>query len=77
MRNSRSLYLQVGDHVYHARYAQWGIGTVVEEWNSTLPEGRCFVKVKFQDKRTRIFDNDFTSLLCCYYSGLRQMDAGD
>jgi hypothetical protein len=75
--NRRSLYLQVGDHVYHKRYSQWGVGEVVEEWNSALPEGRCFVKVAFQDKRTRIFDNDFASFLCCYYGGLMQMDAGD
>jgi len=33
----RVTYLQVGDYVYHQRYYQWGIGEVVEEWNSTLP----------------------------------------
>ena len=73
----RALYLQVGDHVYHRRYSQWGIGEVVEEWNSTLPGGPCYVKVEFQDRKLRIFDNDFKSAACCYYSGLLQIDAGD
>jgi hypothetical protein len=73
----RTLYLEIGDHVYHKRYSQWGVGEVVEEWNSTLPEGRCFVTVEFQDKRKRIFDNDFKSFLCCYYNGLMQINVGD
>jgi hypothetical protein len=73
----RIIYLQVGDHVYHQRYSQWGIGEVVEEWNSSLPGGRSFVKVQFEDRRVRVFDNDFQSLSCCYYTGVAPVDAGD
>jgi len=75
--NGRTLYLQVGDHVYHKKYSQWGIGEVVEEWHSMLPGGPSFVKVEFQDSRLRIFDNDFKSVSCCYYSGIIQICAGD
>ena len=75
--NRRSLYLQVGDHVYHKKYSQWGMGEVVEEWHSMLPGGPSFVKVEFQDKKMRVFDNDFKSASCCYYSGLIQIAAGD
>jgi hypothetical protein len=75
--NGRTLYLQVGDHVYHKKYSQWGIGEVIEEWNSTLPGGPSFVKVEFQDSRLRVFDNDFKSVSCCYYSGVIQINAGD
>ncbi|MBW2039116.1 MAG: DUF3553 domain-containing protein [Deltaproteobacteria bacterium] len=70
----RHTYLQAGDSVYHRRYSQWGIGEVVEEWNPNLPGGLCFVKVEFQDGRLRIFDNDFKSLSCCYYTGLIRID---
>jgi hypothetical protein len=73
----RVTYLQVGDYVYHQQYCQWGIGEVVEEWNSTLPGGLCFVKIEFQDGRKRVFDNDFKSISCCYYTGVTQIDAGD
>ena len=73
----RITYLQVGDYVYHQRYYQWGIGEVVEEWNSSLPGGRCFVKIKFEDRNIRIFDNDFQSQSCCYYTGVAHLDAGD
>jgi hypothetical protein len=73
----RVTYLQVGNYVYHQRYCQWGIGKVVEEWNATLPERPCFIKVEFQDRCLRVFDNDFSSRSCCYYRGLMQIDAGD
>lgn len=73
----RHTYLQVGDHVCHGRYSQWGVGEVVEEWNSTLPGGLSFIKVEFQDGKTRIFDNDFKSFSCCYYAGLIRVDMGD
>ena len=75
--SGRTLYLQVGDHVYHKKYSQWGIGEVVEGWNSTLPGGLSFVKVEFQDRRLRVFDNDFKSVSCCYYSDLIRITAGD
>jgi len=73
----RTTYLQLGDHVYHQRYSQWGVGEVVEEWHSSLPGGRCFVKVQFEDRRIRVFDNDFKSVSCCYYTGVTHLDAGD
>jgi hypothetical protein len=89
--NGRILYLQVGDHVYHKKYSQWGMGEVVKKWHSTLPaggdpgqratsglvRGPSFVKVEFQDRKMRVFDNDFKSVSCCYYSGLIQIGAGD
>jgi hypothetical protein len=75
--NGRARYLQLGDHVYHKKFSRWGIGEVVEEWHSTLPGGPSFVKVEFQDRRLRVFDNDFKSVSCCYYSGLIQISAGD
>ena len=70
-------YLQVGEHVYHRRYSEWGVGEVVEEWSSNLPGGLCFVKVEFQDGTVRVFDNDFKSLSCCYYAGLTRVNEGD
>jgi hypothetical protein len=73
----RILYLQLGDLVYHKKYSQWGIGEVVEEWSSMLPGGPSYVKVEFQDRRLRVFDNDFKSASCCCYSGLIQIAAGD
>jgi hypothetical protein len=75
--HEHTLYLQIGDHVYHKKFSPWGMGEVVEAWHSTLPEGPSFVKVEFQDRRLRIFDNDFKSVSCCYYSGLLQISAGD
>jgi hypothetical protein len=56
--------------VYHERFAEWGSGVVVEVWNSRVPDGNCFVKVRFQDGRIRIFNNDVTSKACCYYAGV-------
>jgi hypothetical protein len=75
--NGRTLYLQLGDHVYHKKFSRWGIGEVVEEWHSAVPGGPSFVKVEFQDRRLRVFDNDFKSVSCCYYGGLIQISAGD
>jgi len=63
-------YLQVGDSVYHEKFLQWGIGVVVEAWDATLPGGLCFVKVRFQDGKVRVFNNDFENFSCCYYAGL-------
>jgi len=69
----RHLYIHVGDEVIHARYPQWGVGKVIEEWQANLPGGRSFVKVAFEDGKVRIFDNDFRSSSCCYYTGLRKL----
>lgn len=57
----------------HLRYPQWGVGKVIEEWQATLPGGRSFVKVAFEDGKVRIFDNDFRSSSCSYYMGLRKL----
>jgi len=67
---SRYSYLRVGDHVYHLRYSHWGVGEVVEEWSSKVPGGFSFVKVSFQDGKVRVFDNDYRSSTCCYYTGV-------
>jgi hypothetical protein len=70
----KRLYLRTGDRVLHIHYPQWGLGEVMEEWRSSVPGGFCFVKVAFQDGRLRIFDNDFDSVYCCYYAGIRLLD---
>jgi hypothetical protein len=33
--------------------------------------------VQFEDRRIRVFDNDFQSVSCCYYTGVTHLDAGD
>lgn len=68
-----SLYLQVGDHVYHRRYARWGMGIVVEERRSELPGGFCYVRIDFQDGKVRVFDNNYKSVNCCYYAGIEKI----
>ena len=70
-----SLYLQVGDRVYHKRFTRWGIGVVVEERRSEVPGGFCYVRVEFQDGKVRVFDNNFKSAGCCYYAGIAKMEA--
>ncbi len=75
MIRNTSLYLQVGDQVYHKHYLRWGIGTVVEERSSQLPGGFCYVRINFQDGTMRVFDNNYKSECCCYYAGIVKMDA--
>jgi hypothetical protein len=48
--NRRIQYLRVGDHVYQKKYSRWGIGAVVEEWNSTLPGGPFLSKWNFRTR---------------------------
>ena len=69
-----SLYLQVGDHVYHKRYTRWGMGVVVEERRSELPGGFCYVRINFQDGKVRVFDNNYKSVNCCYYAGIEKIE---
>lgn len=70
----KRLYLQSGDRVFHKNYPQWGLGEVIEEWRSDVPGGFCFVRVAFQDGKKRVFNNDFDSVLCCYYTGVCVID---
>ncbi|MBP8625858.1 MAG: hypothetical protein KBE27_00325 [Syntrophorhabdaceae bacterium] len=74
MKRDYILYLQVGDQVFHRHNIRWGLGVVVEERRSELPGGFCYVRVCFQDGKTRVFDNNFNSNGCCYYAGIEKMD---
>jgi hypothetical protein len=69
-----SLYLQVGDYVYHKYFKRWGIGVVVEERRSELPGGFCYVRINFQDGKLRVFDNNLRSENCCYYAGIVRIE---
>ncbi|OPY77486.1 MAG: hypothetical protein A4E64_01100 [Syntrophorhabdus sp. PtaU1.Bin058] len=69
-----SLYLRVGDRVYHKYFKRWGLGIVVEERRSELPGGFCYVRINFQDGKLRVFDNNFKSGSCCYYAGIEKID---
>jgi hypothetical protein len=75
MIRNQSLYLKVGDRVYHKRFIRWGMGVVVEERVSELPGGFCYVRINFQDGQVRVFDNNFRSECCCYYAGIEKIDA--
>jgi hypothetical protein len=68
----KRLFLRVGDEVCHNSYDQWGIGVVVEVMTSSVPGGTCLVRVRFQDGKLRVFDNDLDSERCCYYFGMRR-----
>jgi len=63
-------YLQVGDRVIHRNYKTWGCGIVMEAWTSEVPGGLCFARIQFQDGKMRVFDNNYDSSCCCYYSGI-------
>jgi len=43
---------------------------VLEVWASEVPGGRCYVRIVFQDGKSRVFDNSFDSACCCYYAGI-------
>ncbi|NWF93748.1 MAG: DUF3553 domain-containing protein [Syntrophaceae bacterium] len=66
----RHTFLRVGDKVLHKKYKSWGGGVVLETWSSELPGGSCFVRILFQDGKKRVFDNNFDSACCCYYTGI-------
>ena len=69
-KRERHTYLHVGDRVFHKKCKSWGGGMVVETWASELPGGMCYVRILFQDGKQRVFDNDFDSACCCYYTGI-------
>jgi hypothetical protein len=74
MSNDYLLYLKVGDEVVHKRYLRWGRGVVVEERRSEVPGGFCYVRINFQDGKTRVFDNNIRSSNCCYYKGIVKLE---
>jgi hypothetical protein len=69
-RMAKHTYLRVGDKVFHKKFKSWGGGMVTETWASELPGGTCYVRILFQDGKQRVFDNDFDSVNCCYYTGI-------
>jgi hypothetical protein len=69
-RREKHTYLRVGDKVVHKKFKSWGGGVVIETWASDLPGGMCYVRILFQDGKQRVFDNDFDSVCCCYYTGI-------
>lgn len=74
MEKHYSLYLKVGDQVFHRRYVRWGAGVVVEERTSQIPGGFCYVRISFKDGNVRVFDNNLKSQTCCYYAGIRKIE---
>lgn len=74
MDEGYSLYLKVGDRVYHRKFMRWGMGVVIEERRSNVPGGFCYVRINFQDGKVRTFDNNYKSVNCCYYTGLKKID---
>jgi hypothetical protein len=69
-KSEKHTYLHVGDKVFHKKFKSWGGGIVVETRASELPGGKCFVRILFQDGKQRVFDNNFDSTCCCYYTGI-------
>ena len=69
-KSEKHTYLRVGDKVIHKKFKSWGGGVVIETRSSDLPGGMCFVRILFQDGKQRIFDNNFDSVCCCYYTGI-------
>jgi hypothetical protein len=73
-RASRPTYLHVGDKVFHEKFRSWGLGRVLEAWASEVPGGLCYVRILFQDGKSRVFDNGLDSSACCYYAGVALLD---
>jgi hypothetical protein len=73
-KSEKRTYLRVGDKVFHKKFKSWGGGIVVETWSSNLPGGMCYVRILFQDGKQRVFDNNFDSTCCCYYTGITLVD---
>ena len=69
-KGEKHTYLRVGDKVFHKKFKSWGGGTVIETKVSELPGGMCYVRILFQDGKQRVFDNNFDSASCCYYTGI-------
>ena len=74
MEKDHILYLKVGDQVFHKQFKRWGLGVVVEVRTSQVPGGFCYVRIDFKDGATRVFDNNFKSVTCCYYAGIRKIE---
>jgi len=72
LREARRLYLTVGEEVIHLAHPEWGVGTVIEELNSTVAGGSSLVRVKFANLEVKTFNNDIDSLHCCYHAGVRR-----
>ncbi len=72
MTERKRLFLKVGEEVAHNHYYQWGIGVVEEVMTSSVPGGTCLVRIRFQDRRLRVFNNDMDSEGCCYFFGVRR-----
>jgi hypothetical protein len=67
-------YLKVGDKVFHRKFRSWGRGMVLEARSSEVPGGLCYVRILFQDGKSRVFDNSYDSTSCCYYTGITLLD---
>lgn len=72
MTERKRLFLKVGEEVTHNNNYQWGIGVVEEVMTSSVPGGTCLVRIRFQDRRLRVFNNDMDSEGCCYFFGVRR-----
>ncbi len=68
--NGKHAYLHVGDKVFHKKFKSWGGGIVMETRASEVPGGMSYARILFQDGKQRVFDNDFDSVCCCYYTGI-------
>jgi hypothetical protein len=69
-KGEKHTYLRVGDKVFHKKFKSWGGGIVIETKVSELPGGMCYVRILFRDGKQRVFDNNFDSASCCYYTGI-------
>jgi hypothetical protein len=69
-KREQHTYLHVGDKVFHKKFKSWGGGMVMETWASDLPGGMCYARILFKDGKQRVFDNNFDSACCCYYTGI-------
>ncbi len=69
-KGEKHTYLRVGDKVFHKKFKSWGGGIVIETKVSELPGGMFYVRILFQDGKQRVFDNNFDSACCCYYTGI-------
>ncbi|MFQ5441301.1 MAG: DUF3553 domain-containing protein [Thermodesulfobacteriota bacterium] len=72
-REIRKLYLSVGEEVIHTGHPEWGSGRVVEEMNSTVAGGMSMVRIEFHHGGNKTFDNNLSSLWCCYHAGIRKV----
>jgi len=69
-KGEKHTYLRVGDKVFHKKFKSWGGGIVIETKVSELPGGMSYARILFRDGKQRVFDNNFDSACCCYYTGI-------